>query len=211
MHNSHYYITEIAMQIKCFKTIIASLVVILAFTGCATLKHAATPLSETAQQAKLKKLQSWQFSGALSITNHNSNSIVNVNWQQQADHYNITLTSLLNISGVKIIGNKNQITLIKSHEQQISANTPEGLMQKELGWWLPLENVHYWLFGMQAPKVSYHATYYANGALQQLQQQRWQIDYIDYQLVDGFYLPHLMVFNYGTLRLKLVIKKWLLQ
>jgi outer membrane lipoprotein LolB len=199
------------MQIKCSKTIIFAIVAIFGFTGCATMAPVSPPLSKGAQQAKLQKLKNWQFSGAISITQKNSSSIANINWQQHENNYQISLTSILNIAGIELIGNKDQITLIKSGQQQISANTPEELMQKELGWWLPLENVHYWLFAQPAPKSPYHATYYANSALQQLQQQRWQIHYIDYQLVDGFYLPHLVVLDYPSLRLKLVIKKWSLQ
>jgi outer membrane lipoprotein LolB len=194
-----------------YKAIIFAIAIIIGFAGCVTVPPVSQPLPKAIQKAKLQKLRNWQFNGALSISQGNSGAIVNVNWHQHTDDYTIALTSILDIAGAQIVGNKHQITLIRAGQPPVTAATPEKLMQKELGWWLPLENTHYWLFALPSPNIPYKATYYANTSLQLLQQQHWQIHYVDYQVVDGIYLPHLVVFEYPSLRLKLVIKKWSLQ
>ncbi len=63
----------------------------------------------------------------------------------------INLSGSLNIGSVVIIGQPNKVTLQRGNEAPISATTAEELMQRQLGWTLPIPSLWYWARGLPAP------------------------------------------------------------
>ena len=96
----------------------------------------------------------------------------------------------------------------KSVREHVSARTPEALLQKEMGWSIPVRNMFYWMRGMSAPGPK-HERFDKYGHLVALAQQGWGMQFFSYRTVEGFDLPSKIVMKHsGGLHITIVMKKW---
>lgn len=181
--------------------------------GCATITTTSkvnnlSNLSWSERQQKIQNINSWELTSSISVQSPNESTMAKVNWQQLADNYMITVSSVFNLGGVKLIGNKQNVTLWKSATDKITAPNPETLMQKELGWSLPIANMQYWIKGIPAPKLPKSFNLDATHHLTYLEQDGWQIRYVGYQSTNNIDLPEKVFFTNRQLQIKVVIKSW---
>ncbi len=181
--------------------------------GCATIENAPAPsnklMSSTARNSKLDALHSWQANGAISITNNNKTDMGSFTWAQNGLAYDFSTFGPLNAGSIRIAGHPGKATLWKNVNTPISAGSPEAIMKKELGWFLPLSNLRFWSRGLPAPDVANKTHYDKFGHLEQPHQQGWRIDYHRYQSAGkGYDLPRNLIMTNGNMRVKVVIKQW---
>jgi outer membrane lipoprotein LolB len=184
------------------------LIVILILAGCATYAPVQQRLTWTQQQKKLANISSWQIDGGISFKYSNETTMANFVWQQTNDNYEITLYSLLDLFSMKLQGDENHVVFWKSATEQVEAKTPEKLMEKQLGWSLPLTNLRYWIRGLPAPNYSYQATFSNDQNLQTIEQQGWKISYQRFTQVGALNLPDKMLLRNGPIEVKIIIKNW---
>lgn len=188
------------------------LIAVLTLSACSTLSPPLKPanhyLTWQQRQHQLQNISSWKTSGILGISYNAQNSIAHFSWQQMPLSYEITLSSALDIGSIKITGNKKEVTLWKSSTDKITAATPEELMQAELGWGLPLENLKYWARGLPVPHSKYNAKFDRYNHIVSLSQNGWQIKYLAYGAVKNIDLPTKILLTTQGLRIKVVIKIW---
>ncbi|MCK4608762.1 MAG: outer membrane lipoprotein LolB [Gammaproteobacteria bacterium] len=190
--------------------------IFIACSGCSTLQPPMSDgihvLTWTARQRQLQEIGRWQVGGALGVQYANQSSMSHFTWQQTAaDNYQITITSTLDIGGVKITGNKQQVTLWRSATDKVTAKTAEQLMVTELGWSLPLNNLKSWVVGLPVAKIPYKAEFDAYNHLSLLEQQGWTIKYAAYKSISNIDLPTKIWLTNSKLRAKIVINRWRLQ
>jgi outer membrane lipoprotein LolB len=189
----------------------------LGLTGCVSMKTppqqpAGSFQTETAaqRQTQLETVRSWNASGAISIQRASQSPVImRYDWQQEGpDHYQIHLAASLNLGAVSITGRPGRVTLQKGNEPPISAATPEALMQKGLGWSLPIPAFWYWARGLPAPGATQATTYDSYGHLTVLQQQGWTVRFSDYHTIQGVDLPQVIQLQRPGIFIKIVIKQW---
>jgi len=182
---------------------------ILLLSACATVPPPGTHyLTWHQRQQQLQAINSWDMYAALGITYAGENTMAHLDWQQLKNSFTANITTPINIGGVKIIGNSKQATLWKSATDKITAKTPEQLMYQELGWSLPLFDMKYWVLGLPAPHIAYHAKFDTYNHLSYLQQQGWEISYDDFRSIGNIDLPQKIWLENPKLQAKVVIKKW---
>lgn len=188
-----------------------ALLMILILSSCAITPKPPSGehyLTWSARQQQLSSIQSWNLQGTASIKNTNQSVVTHVNWQQSNNDFILNVTSQLNIGGIKITGNNDQVTLWRSSTNKITAKTPEKLMYQELGWSLPISNLRYWVLGLPAPKSDYKTQFDTFNHLAYLQQQGWQITYANFVAINGIDLPSTILLKNTNLQIKIVIKEW---
>ena len=163
--------------------------------------------SAASRQAKLRAIKTFNISGALSITTPQKTYLVNYTWVQNGGYYRIKLASSLNAVSYEIIGGPNKVVLRQAKHKDIMAHNVNALMQRELGYVLPLAGMRYWVLGLPAPG-NYKSTLDNFGHLQTLKQNGWFINYLLYQSYDHLDLPRLMRISGHKLAIKFVIKNW---
>lgn len=163
-----------------------------------------------ARSLALSNIKQWTLQGAMGVQYRNTAHLINVSWQQQPQQYQIMLAGPLNFGSVKIIGNSQGVTLWRSAKQPISANTPEALLNKTLGWHLPVTDLYYWIRGLPVPHAPAITQLDPDYRLLFLQQQGWQIHYFNYQPVNGIELPQKveLINVQRDLKIRLVLKHW---
>jgi outer membrane lipoprotein LolB len=166
-------------------------------------------LSKKARQAQLQNIKYWQINGVMSITYRGKNDIVNFAWEQNKANYVIDFYGPLHIGGAKIAGDENAVTLWKSANEKITAETPEELMLSQFGWELPLSEMKYWILALASPDFSVDsANFDSYNHLAALEQQNWQIKYTNFKSVSAIDLPTKIYLSSPTIKTKIVVKSW---
>lgn len=174
-------------------------------TACATV----APIKPTGQSPE--KMSHWQASGSMSIHQANRTSAFSFAWQQDQGHYTLQLFAPLGLASLRIVGSEDHVELWQSASQKITAKTPEILMQRQLGYALPVSCLYYWIRGLPDPHWPMTKTLSQQNHLAQLQQQGWKINFLDFKIVSGFALPGKIMLEDKTMQVKIVVTAWDLQ
>ena len=165
--------------------------------------------SQSTRQASLAALTHWDIQGAFSIQHQGKSEIANYTWQQRNHaNYNIHISSTLNAYVVNVVGDKNGVILYQNNEKPLTASTPTELLEKTIGFSLPIDNLYYWVSGLAAPGKNTQTTD-QYGHLLTLDQSGWHVEFSRYtHLTKDIDVPQLLNFNSDNLSIRLVIKKW---
>ena len=190
---------------------ICTVATVCLLTGCV---HLETPTASNhfvvekpaVRQAQLTGIQQWKIKGAFSVTQTGQQpDIANYVWtQKNPNQYRIQISSALNLYTITLVHESNIIALYKNGVLKWYAKTPEALMQKALGWSLPLQPLQSWIKGTPAAG-QYHARYDEYGHIILLQQFGWTIKYDAYKTENNIDFPQLMTLQRPNWLVKIVI------
>lgn len=159
------------------------------------------------QQTLLQQLESWELQGKLGIRSSAQNASASLFWLQRQDYYDIRVSGPLGQGSARLQGQQGQAQLV-AEGQQRQADSPEQLMQQELGWSLPLSNLHWWVRGLPAPGLPYQLQLGPDSLPQQLIQSGWTLNYSRHQAQGPFQLPGMIRLQGKQLQATLLIKQW---
>lgn len=181
--------------------------------GCTSLNVPSSGLvtyhKESWQQRRkaLARVRHWNIDGAFSIKQPHQSAIASYDWQQRGGSYNIRIHSALDAYTADISGRPGYVTLQRSNKRRASARSPEQLMQRQLGWHLPISNLFYWMRGLPAPG-KYQAKFDAFSHLVYLRQAGWDVQFSNYLPVGKVDLPRTLQLNNRQIAVKIVVKHW---
>ncbi len=196
--------------------IILILTWLLTLAGCSTI---STPEQPPAQKNKpvawenrtktLSSINNWDLKGLIAIRQSKDAVSANWQWQQQANHnYTISLYGPLGSNSVQLTGSANHVLLETSDGKKFNAASPEALIEKQVGWRLPVSNLYFWIRGLPVPGIAAQKQFDADQHITTLIQQNWRIQYLDYTSVNQIDLPSKMVLTNPEINVKIVIKQW---
>ena len=188
------------------------MVSMLVLAGCATGPR-LQPVSDPHQvwqhtQSQLTKLQSWQIEGRIGIETPQQSLSADAIWTQHHRHYHMTFSGALGLGTVTLSNTSGQVVLINAKGQHFSADNASALMQQQLGWYVPVAGLYYWVRGLPIPDIASQRYLNQYGTLQALNQQGWHIVYDNYHEQQGLILPGRLIMTRDQLRVVLVINDW---
>jgi outer membrane lipoprotein LolB len=207
---------------KSAPSFLVPILLITLLAGCASLQPEYQPgtkvptapplLNWEVYEQTLRSIQSWQVKGKIGVRVPDDAISASINWQQYPESYSIYLSGPLGQGSTWIRGENGQVTLTRGNQAALSASTPEALMQNNLGWSLPISELHYWVRGISSPNSPVITKQHGvDGELIALQQQGWTLNFERYQNVGSWFLPGKLTAQQGDLKLTLSIKEWNLQ
>lgn len=198
------------MQNICKKIVV---VFILFLTGCAHFQPQQNfqHISWKKREAKLQQNKSWVISGLISVTYNQKRDMAHFEWAQNQNNYTINISGPMNLNSVQIIGNKNEVRFYRSNNKCVKAKTPEKLFFDQLGWWLPISSIRYWIFALPAPAKTNLVKFDKYGHLVFFEQHGWKINYFDFQSANGMDLPSMIELKNDKFFIKLKLKRRSLQ
>jgi outer membrane lipoprotein LolB len=146
----------------------------------------------------------WVLRGKIGIKTPEKADSASVYWSQEKENYNLKLFGPLGMGAVELKGKPGEVVYIDNQGHSYQASSAEILLQQNLGWQLPVSNLSYWVRALPAPNIASQKNYNINHQLILLQQQGWNINYLDYQSQ----LPHIIQLKNGNIDLRLVINQW---
>src|SRR6218665_4028985 len=135
--------------------VVFSLITLLA--GCAGLTgREAIEGHGDAQQWKAHKTQvstldAWQISGKVGIRAPRDSGSGTLFWLQRQDYYDIRLSGPLGRGAARLTGREGNVMLEVANQGRYEAESPEALLEEQLGWRLPVSHLLWWVRGLPAP------------------------------------------------------------
>ena len=187
---------------------------ILSLSACVTPpEKPAYPTIDSAQQqqitqyrrSRLEPVDVWNIKGRIAIQYAKDGFSAGLRWRQEQDTFNISLTDPLGRVAARLEGNDQQV-MLSAQGETYSADSPDQLMQKQLGWALPLDSLYHWSKGIPDPNHPLRAVGYDNfGRPVSLLQDGWQVYFKQYPDNDVLSQPKHVSIERPTFKAKLVI------
>ncbi len=191
---------------------LAATILTALLAGCASIEPPLDYPNYLKKPWKIRKVKlaeevCWNISGAVSVTSNGKTQMGSFSWKQRQNVYAINFYGPLNLGAFGLKGTPEGVILYKPNGA-FSAPNAETIMQQQMGWYLPVSNMFYWVRGLPAPGSKGAESYDDFGHLVLLQQEGWTIQYQAFQNQGEADLPRKIIMDNGALHVKLVIKNW---
>lgn len=155
------------------------------------------------------RLDKWEAHGRIAVRIGSKGWTASLNWRQAADAYDASVYGPFGSNRYELRGGDGSVQLHTADNRVLTAGNAENLMQRSLGWGVPVAGFIYWIRGVPAPDSSPSSMALDDhGRLTGLDQDGWQIRYEDYVRSGGLELPGRITLVRDDLHLKLVIHDW---
>lgn len=188
----------------------AALPLLVTLAGCAT-PPAGPDFSAgwPRHQALLQELREWRVSGRIAIRHEQEGWNATLHWRQKGEEYVMRLSAPLGRGTVELSGSEAGVSMRTADNRLLHADTPELLMQDNLGWHVPLRGLSFWVRGLPEPgSQPEDMSFDASGRIQDLRQNGWHVSYERYLSEGSYELPGKMTLENRELRVRLVINDW---
>ncbi|MBA1280364.1 MULTISPECIES: lipoprotein insertase outer membrane protein LolB [Pseudomonadaceae] len=192
--------------------LIPALVLLLA--GCAglgpqeSIEGPGNKEDWTTHKARVSEIDGWQISGKIGIRAPQDSGSGTLFWLQRQDYFDIRLSGPLGRGATRLTGRPDAVALEVAGQGRYEAESPEALVESQLGWQLPVSSLLWWVRGLPAPDSRSRIALDANGRLANLQQDGWDIQYLGYSEEGGYALPSRIKLAGRDLQITLVVKDW---
>lgn len=179
--------------------------------GCASQPPQPSPQAQSAwleHRATLEALSNWQVQGRVALRTDDEGWSANFDWQQRGTDYRIRLRGPFGQGAVELHGSALGVWLQRAEQQPVFALDAETLLEQQTGWRLPVAGLAAWLRGMPVTDSESVTVWDAQGHLQTLTQNGWQIDYQRYLEKDTLVLPEKLRLQRDSVRVRFVIDDW---
>ena len=189
---------------------------LLLLAGCAS----QAPMDESGrqagqwerQQADVEAFDTWTLVGKAGLRTPEENVSANLDWNQTPYYFRMLISGPFGGGRNVLEGREGRFSLSNS-DGRFEAETPEALMEEQLGWSLPVTAMPNWVRGLPGDPDndntgSYQLETDELGFPSHLTQDGWEIDYRDWEKVDDLWLPRRMVMHYDDVRITLVVNQW---
>ena len=192
--------------------IVFSFIALLA--GCAgfgareSVEGHGSPALWAANKQQLTGLDGWQIDGKIGIRAPKDSGSGTLFWLQRQDYYDIRLSGPLGRGAARLTGRPGKVSLEVANQGRYESQSPETLLEEQLGWKLPVSNLAWWVRGLPAPNSKCRLNLDANSRLANLEQDGWKVEYTAYTEQNGYWLPERIKMHGTNLDVTLVIKTW---
>ena len=161
-----------------------------------------------AHKAQISEIDGWQINGKIGIRGPQNSGSGTLFWLQRQDYFDIRLSGPLGRGATRLTGRPDAVALEVAGQGRFEAQSPEALVESQLGWQLPVSNLLWWVRGLPAPDSRSRISIDSSGRLANLQQDDWDVQYLGYTDEDGYALPTRIKLAGRDLQITLVVKDW---
>lgn len=164
------------------------------------------------QQAEVEAFDTWTLVGKAGLRTPQENVSANLDWNQTPYYFRMLISGPFGGGRNVLEGREGRFSLSNS-DGRFEAETPEALMEEQLGWSLPVSAMPDWVRGLPGEPDNDNTSSYQLetdelGFPSHLTQDGWEIDYRDWEQFEGMWLPRRLVMNYDDVRITLVVNQW---
>ncbi|MFG6667993.1 lipoprotein insertase outer membrane protein LolB [Halomonas sp. HNIBRBA4712] len=185
---------------------------LMALAGCATQSAMMDESGRQAgqwerQQQAVEAFDSWTLVGKAGLRTPQETTSANLDWNQTPFYFRMLISGPFGGGRSVLEGREGRFSLTTG-EGRFEAETPEALMQEQLGWSLPVRAMPDWVRGLPGSDSDYALDTDELGFPTRLEQDGWEVVYRDWEEVDDLWLPRRLVMNYDDVRITLIVNQW---
>ncbi len=163
-----------------------------------------------ARQQSVHQLKHWRLQGRVAISDGRDGGSGRLDWLQHDDVYEFSFRAPVSGRTWRLSGDDRGALLEGVAEQSLWHPEVAVLLERELGWPVPVDTLAYWVRGLSAPDAGGLLERDERGLPLRMEQRGWRIAYQDWSLVEGIALPRRMSAERADFRLRVVVDTWTL-
>jgi outer membrane lipoprotein LolB len=172
-------------------------------SGCTLL---TTPPAPEARPAQFETA-SFAMNGRISVNNYGVRHSAGLHWTHHGQSDEILLLTPLGQTAARVYRDERNATL-DDGDKHYQADDAEALMEKVLGWYLPLRGLHQWVLGLPDTGSPVQIKRDSKGRISELFQDGWEVRYLRYADSRADSLPTRLQLSLEHLKVQLLIDEW---
>jgi outer membrane lipoprotein LolB len=192
------------------KLLWATVVVMLASCRTVPVKHEAPGPAQSweARRPQLQARDRFELKGRVAVATGNDGFNARLSWTQSGKQTHMSLNGPLGTGGVQVTSDGSAVSIVTSRGDRLENDAAKTELTNRLGFDPPIDSLRYWVLGVPEPGHPAQETLDAQQRLAALEQDGWQIQYTDYMLVGGEWLPSKLTLQRQGVRVRLVVDGW---
>jgi outer membrane lipoprotein LolB len=184
--------------------LLVGLCLVFLLSACSVVPVQPEGRYSRAAMLRFYELEHWSFEGRLALTGRSDSWSANISWEHSPEVEKIKLSGPLGQGAVVISLAGNVVTIDRGGDDVQTSTQPEEFINQQLGMFVPVRSLRYWVVGLPEPSRSYKDT---DGGFNQA---GWLNEYKQMQPVDDGAMPYKMTVMNSQVKLKLIIDHWVL-
>lgn len=159
------------------------------------------------REQQLAAQPEWSLQGRIAVSAPGDSGSGSLDWQQQGDRYRISVNAPVSGKTWILAGDESGASLSGLHEQPSQASDAASLLQRELGWKVPVADLAWWVRGLRAPGKSV-IRFREDGLPAEIRQHGWLVEFRDYLTDQGPHMPRRIFASNGRYTVRLIVQQW---
>ncbi|MDO8844570.1 MAG: lipoprotein insertase outer membrane protein LolB [Methylicorpusculum sp.] len=155
-------------------------------------------------RSALEKLNYWDFEGRIAVILKDDSWSGSMSWAQSGEQGVIKISGPLGQGGVEIKIKEGYLSINDGENVIDYSDQDEASLVNELGFYVPIRSLVYWVRGLADPDIDYIETD------QGFMQSGWQVLFKAMQRTEVGLMPHKVYLTNQAVRLKLIVDQWVI-
>lgn len=168
----------------------------------------ASTARQQAREQQLAQISHWSLQGQISVSNGHDGGSGTLTWTQDGDHYEFDFRAPITGKSFRLTGGADGAVLEGVDGGPQHGPNAEALMQRVLGWDVPLSALRAWVVGVRVAGADAQLSYGDDGLLSQLQQEGWVVTYPAWDTTRQPPLPTKVFAANPPYKVRLAIASW---
>lgn len=184
----------------------------LALAACSTQSRRPADVgllqSQVEREVQLASQTHWQVEGRLAVSSGvEGGGSGRMTWSHDPTSYRIELRAPVSGQTWRLSVDAGQAVLEGLEGGPRRSSAPAELLQRELGWTMPLAELPFWVRGARGPGNAV-IDFDADGLPATIVQRGWTVTFREWQRADGLAMPRKVFAQRGDQRVRLAISRW---
>lgn len=189
-------------------SVLAGLMVLLGACAAPALRpDSASLAAQESRERELATQPDWSLAGRLAVSNAEDGGSGSLDWQQRGPAFRFAVHAPVTGKTWVLSGDDRHALLEGLRAEPIHGRDAAQLLQRELGWQVPVAELRSWVRGVRAPGRA-ELLFRADGLPAELVQAGWTVEYRDYDLTEQPPLPRKIFARKGDYKVRLVVQRW---
>jgi outer membrane lipoprotein LolB len=189
----------------------AALVLALLVAGCTAprIKPDQDLMArQTAREQTLAMRAAWQLTGRLGVSDGHDGGSGSLQWHQDGTTFRFSVHAPVTGKTWVLSGDAHHAVLEGLREQPVEGDDATLLLERELGWHVPVAELTQWARATRASGTTAQIEFNNDGLPAVIAQDGWKIEYPDYDTTQQPPLPRKIFASRGDYRVRLSVSRW---
>ncbi|WP_376695340.1 lipoprotein insertase outer membrane protein LolB [Wenzhouxiangella sp. EGI_FJ10305] len=179
----------------------------LVLAACATREQRPAGAWLEERQSWFDEHPQWQISGRVSLSDGQRGGSLGFSWEAEGDEHRIHLRTSAGGRQWRLRFSPDDAVLQGSEVGRLSGSNPDPLVERAVGWPIPVYALSWWIRGLVPPGGG-DIRFADDGTLAGVTGPVWMLEYQHFNQVEGRLLPTRMEARSDEYTVRLVIRNW---
>lgn len=162
---------------------------------------------QVVREQALSAHAAWTLRGRLGVSDGRDGGSGSLEWRQDGTRFRFSVHAPVTGKTWVLVGQPGKVALEGLRDQAIEGEDAAALLERELGWRVPVAELVDWARGARAAGEA-QIRFRADGLPAEIVQSGWKVEYLDYDQGHDPPLPSKVFASKGNYKVRLAIREW---